>query len=231
MLSAAAAFSLSMVANSGLVANAAEILCDDATHPIAQGSTVTGTLTVPPGATCTLDNVTVHGNVLVDPTGCLIAGESAGGATIDGDISATKAACLAIGFGSTVDGSVTALATTGVPPNPPAESNNYICNTKITGNLSIASSGPNAKWCIGSTSSSPCQCGAPNTIEHNMTFDSNLGGGVIADNTIVGSLICEGNNPAPTGSGNLAANFEKPTLGQCSALVVNVPKLSSTNSE
>jgi hypothetical protein len=186
----------------------ASTICNDTGSPVATNSNVDDNILVPSGATCTLNNVTVTGNVTVESGGCLIAGESAGGAIIGGNVTATGAKCLAIGYTSSIGGSVTALGTTSSPTG----GQNYICATTIGGNVTIDSSGTGASWCIGSKSGFPCQCAKPNTIIGSLIFDNNKGTtkSYIADNSIGSNLTCSGNANL-SGSGNTATHKQ----GQC----------------
>ncbi len=172
-----------------------------------QATNVPYNLLVPKGVTCTLDGITVTGSVTVEPGGCLIVGQASAPATVGGNIIASDAACVSIGFGSSVGGNVTALGTTG---NPSGYKFNFLCNSLIGGSLSIESSTSRANWCIGYTGS-PCACAAGNNIIGNLTFDNNKGAiNNISDNTIGSNLTCL-NNTSPSGSGNTASR----KLGQC----------------
>jgi hypothetical protein len=168
-------------------------------------------LTVPPGATCILDGGTVTGSVFVESTGCLIVGQGGHSTTIGGNITATDAACLSIGFGSSVAGNVTVTGTTG---DTPGHTFNFLCNSSIGGSLDIENSGAGANWCIG-YSGSPCSCAAGETIHGSLTFDNNAGTTInnISDNAITGALSCSGNNANLAGSGNTAGGGK---FGQCS---------------
>jgi hypothetical protein len=171
-------------------------------------------LTVPPGATCVLDGGTVTGSVFVEQGGCLVVGQGGHPTTIGGNITATDAACLSIGFGSSVAGNVSAFGTTG---DTPGYTFNFLCNSSIGGSVDIENSTSSANWCIGYTGS-PCDCAAGEKIHGSLTFDNNAGGGIIGDNTITNTLACSGNtnltcNGSSTSCNNNTAGTKS---GQCS---------------
>jgi hypothetical protein len=172
-----------------------------------QSTDVIANLLVPKGVTCTLEGITVTGSITVQPGGCLIVGQASAPARVGGNINATDAACLSIGFGSAIGGNVIALGTTG---NPSGYSFNFMCNSLIGGSVEINNSEKGADWCIGGKAA--CACAAGENIIGGLTFDANKGAtNNISDNTIGSNMNCAGNTGL-TGSGNTASR----KLGQCS---------------
>jgi hypothetical protein len=132
-------------------------------------TTIPGNLTVPKGSWCDLVDVIVNGN-----------------------LQAQNGAGLRV-QGSTIDGNLQAQGTTAAG-DPLSSGANVICNTKVTGNLQLQSSGAGSPWHIGG-------CG-PVTVGGNLQFQSNAASGnTISLATVNGNLQCQGTQDV-TGSGN-----------------------------
>jgi hypothetical protein len=132
-------------------------------------TTIPGNLTVPTGSWCDLVDVIVNGN-----------------------LQAQNGAGLRL-QGSTVNGNLQAQATTAAT-DPLSSGANVVCNTKVTGNLQLQSSGPGSPWHIGG-------CG-PVTVGGNLQFQSNAAtGNTISLATVTGNLQCQGTQDV-SGSGN-----------------------------
>ncbi len=167
---------------------------------------VTGNLRVKKGASCTLTDSSVNGNVSVDGGGSL----TLNGVTVGGNLS-TQGSPVSLVQDSTgaptiVDGNVDIA-------NAPAGPANVICGAMIDGNLNVHNN--NATSWIGVGGS----CTSGNSISGNVQVSNNkVSGGpsaVVGGNTIGKNLNCNGNNPAPTGSGNTVSGNNN---GQCAGL-------------
>ena len=198
----------------------------------APNSTCTGTLaagtyqnvTVPTGATCSIDssnvilgNVTVGRDASFQGSGVSIGGNVSGdhaanvfvGGSVRGNVQADHVGQVIVG--GSVGGNVTATATSG-----PAHS--FMCNATIGGNVAVQGSGPGADWFIGNL------CG-PNpgltiggnlTVQNNasrvevqgnnahgnISVDNNSGGGSLIDNTAGGNCQLFNDNPPYFGDSN-----------------------------
>lgn len=132
------------------------------------GITVTGNLTVPPGAWCDLVRVTVQGNLVADhATGFRI-------------------------LNSVVSGNLEVDYTTAAA-DPFSPGVNAVGGTKIGGNLIVDYSSAGAPWQIGGPA--PWNIGGidPNTIGKSVQFQGNAAAGnVVSDNVVQGALLCQG---------------------------------------
>jgi len=170
---------------------------------------------VPPGASCTLFEATVGGNLMIKKGGSLTL---IGGNLTHSNITASGPAGIFID-GSHISGNVTIvrLDTTGFFTNA-------ICNTTINGDLTVTGSRPGTTITIGTGffGGEEGTCRAPltiqgsaaltgngamlqfggNSVAGNVTAASNFGGGTIKDNSVNGSLICANNDPPLTATGN-----------------------------
>jgi hypothetical protein len=182
------------------------------------GAVVTGTVVVPPGAECDLVGTTVNGNVVVEPGGGIFVV----GATIDGSLVSTGASYVAVGnlgefLGSNqisrILGNVVITGTTGTPGFP---TTNVLCDaTFVGGNVAITAN--KAPVVIGTF---PGNCFYPgtgpagDTINGSVSVTSNSAPVVLNNNLIGKDLTCRGNQPAPSGAGNVV---DGSATGQCKA--------------
>jgi len=162
--------------------------------------TIPGNVTLSVGQQCTyqqcefLGNLTINGgtafinNCQVNGSITVIAGSLsfADSVVSGGNTNISDASMFNIGPNSHINGSLTIQ---NLGPNPPGIGAYTICSTTISGNLTVQnngqSNGPPSLIQIGE---SPTQQNCPG-------------------NTIGGSLVCTGNNPAPTsGSNNVAGH-------------------------
>lgn len=148
-------------------------------------------LVVPEGASCTLSNTIVSGNISVREDGALHAHN----VQVDGNIQANGAAQLTLDQGSFVEGNIS------IRGSGAAE----IQSAVIDGNLSLDDN----RLFLNISG---------NTINGNMQANENSGGLSISANTIAGNLQCRRNDPPPTGSEN---RVEGNLQDQCAQLSVN----------
>ena len=142
---------------------------------------------VPPGETCTLQGTQVLGNVLVGTDAVL----EADGVNVGGNIEGVGANAIAIVNGSVILGNV--AWTQGGSAK--------ILNSQIDTDLLLTDN------------SGPLEASG-NVIGDNLLATGNTGGVVLNSNDIGMVLNCADNDPAPTGSGNIAPSKE----GQCADL-------------
>lgn len=143
------------------------------------GAVTVDNVTVPPGATCTLNGTQVNGNVDVQPGATL----NTNGASVAGNIQADGSGSINLS-GGTVGGNVQLQGKGPV----------LISNLTINGDVDLQGTS-------GGSSSL-----ASNQVNGNFKVDSHTGGINISTNTIGGNLDCVNNSPAPTGGGNTAAS-------------------------
>ena len=139
---------------------------------------------VPPGETCTLQGTHVFGNVIVGTDAILIAH----GVNVGGSIEGVGANSIAIVDGSVIMESVVWIQGGGAK----------ILNSQIDADLLLTEN------------SGPLEASG-NLIGDNLLVTGNTGGVLLNSNDIGMTLKCADNDPAPTGSGNIALSKE----GQC----------------
>jgi hypothetical protein len=142
-------------------------------------------LYVPMGATCTLTNAKIEGNLSVWEDATLIAYN----VTIGGNLQADYATKVEIRQGSYVGGNIQ-FEEGGVLT---------VAQVQIKGNLEASYS-----WGKHSYTG--------NTISGDIQIEGNTGGVTINNNIIYGDLECDDNYPPPTGSGNTVYGDKE---GQC----------------
>ena len=142
---------------------------------------------VPDGATCTMTGTTVRGNVHVETGATLIATS----VMVGGNVQADGHASVELTDASNVNGNVQLKRGGGVT----------VSGATIGGNLQVERN-------VGASTLDD------NTVGGNVQASQNVGGLVIRFNRIDGNLQCRENNPAPTVSGNTAAQKED----QCASL-------------
>jgi hypothetical protein len=195
------------------------------------GGTYTDIL-VPAGDTCTLQGVTVTGNIVVQSGGSLYleGPNSSDVSSVSGNLITVGASSVCLNAYQTgaIGGNVIAIGTADACPNSGV---NALCPTKVSGNVAILdTANARAQWyfCSGSPSITVggnfefANNAAITTIEsdtirgnllfNDNTLNDNTEGGTISGNTIGGNLECFGNTPAPNGSGNIVSGA---MLGQC----------------
>lgn len=196
LLGAAALITMPGVASAATICNA---------NPLSN-TTINDDVVIPPfPAQCTMINVTVNGNVVIQPTGRFTAVNS----TINGNITGTNINALTL-INTTVTRSVSVIGTGS------AGAFIGICNSTIRGNLLIQ----NANSPEGFISIGPaCDPAGGNTIggtvflTNNRTFaDAPIPGLRVANNHIGGSLVCTGNTPPASSSNNTVAGVQS---GEC----------------
>jgi predicted acyltransferase (DUF342 family) len=210
------------------------------------GGTVKGDLLVPAGTTCTLNGVTVGGNVLVGPSATLDVGT---GSKIGGNINAAE--CFSVelyGNAISVSGNVRIEACSGqsgfeVTPSDAAPGitidGNFTCTNnpegcvvrggEVRGNVSLRNNvagqifsawiGGNLQV-AGNSSGGESAAISLNTVAGNVEVSDNSapGGALAGGNTIGGNLECHGNTPGVSDDGNGANKVGGNKLGQCAGL-------------
>ena len=194
--------------------------------------TIVGTVNVPAGGHCQLENVNVQGSITVQPGGGLQLALS----EVHGNVTATNPTGFRMAVGQsnvagvdTVYGNVTVSGTSAA-----SMGNNAICRSRITGNLSVT--GTTAPFfAMGGANTPPAQpnqcnpiSGFPhgesliggdvtiarnaahmdfhwNQIAGNLTVNGNTGTGSLTDNTVGGNLTCTANSSGYVTSPNSVA--------------------------
>jgi hypothetical protein len=209
MLAAAAACAVAATAPS-IAAAAAPVECSGTI-----ADQVVGTVTVPYAADCTLRNVVVQGDVLADPdSGALAIERSA----VSGDVRSDAGGALTLRLAA-VRGILDAVEINGAVT---------VTGSAVQGDAAIRSADGQVR--VGDASARAPRgnvfggdvaiagAAAGGTFERNVVAgDAAIrasGPFTVSRNLIGGSLACEGNDPAPTGTGNAAQQL----LGQCAAL-------------
>lgn len=196
----------------------------DVTCVSALSNTVVQNVIVPQGATCTLTDVTVRGNIEAKETSRVtirrgsvngdIIGEAGSQVRLNrGNVNGSvqgKAAALVSIAGTTVAKDIVIEETATFVINTGARAGNLevlksgnasVTGVQISGNLKFEEN-------YGAVSASS------NRVGGNFEAFLNLGGATFNSNTIVAKMTCKDNLPAPTGSGNVAMVKED----QCAAL-------------
>ena len=180
----ALALSLSALLTAASSAQAEERVCRGTI-----GAATVDNLTVPSGATCTLNGTKVKGTITVERGARLFAN----GVSVVGNIQSEGFQTVSVKGGSTVGGSVHL-------ENGLSDGSGRVINTRINGDLQFFS---NEARMIA----------RGNTIMANLQAVSNTGGVVIQNNRISENLQCKQNSPPPTGGGNTAGDKEDQCAG------------------
>jgi hypothetical protein len=174
-------------------------------------------LTIGAGVTC-LDQATISGPVTITP-GAVVSIQAS---TLGGPLSADRPAMLSV-CGSAVSGPASVTGASGPvllggPAGPSCSANT------ITGLVTLAGDTGGATL-AGATISGPARVAGNsgpvtvtgNTIGGPASITGNAGGTVVAGNSVSGALSCSDNDPAPARGGkpNTSAG---PATGQCSGL-------------
>ena len=157
------------------------------------GTTVTGSVIVPPGATCSFSGGTIRGAVIVQAGARFTASNSL---AVFGAILAQGAASVSIDQVK-ANGPIRLMNVTGA---------SSVCRSSASDIIAMFNSG-------AVTIGAPA-CAGGNTLAGSLQAQLNAGALKISNNKMNGPLLCLGNSPAPTGSGNAASV----KLGQCAAL-------------
>jgi len=194
---------------------AASFTCNDYVSVIPSGTTINGSLSVPSGAQCTLDNVTVTGSVIVNPGAISLITQNF--TTIDGYVTSSGAQAIQM-VQTTVKGSINAQNTNS--GNPPASSR-IACST-VKGSINVSGSSTTSYWNINDLFGyGACAPGAGNIVGGSINFTNNAGGGDISVNTIGSALMCNNNSSAVnlfSGSNDETNGGKEPDhglFGQC----------------
>ena len=164
---------------------------------------ITGTLIVPAGVWCQLNNSSVTGGVSVAATGKLTAiGSSIGGAVTGNGAELVLENSSAASYSATKPVSEFAGATSGL-----------ICGSTVGSVLYTGAPTATKSFVLGGNSCTNFGLPTTNTIHGSVSVTNNQLPAEIFNNTIDGTLGCSGNVPAPTGGGNSASS----KTGQCSA--------------
>jgi 5'-nucleotidase len=179
--------------------------------------TINGTLVVPANAFCSLNNVTVNGNVQVEPGGTLSVepgtfNPTSTSSTINGNITVASGGTLNVGPGigqkATINGNITTNGCKTVALDP------FQGIVSVEGNVNLQN-------CTGNTNgTSGAQIGLLNgsggmiTIGGNFTCSGNLGGCVAQNSVIHGNVTVDNNsnNYSVSGdqvNGNVTINGNK----------------------
>jgi hypothetical protein len=152
------------------------------------GAVTVENLTVPQGASCTLDRTRVQGNIKVENGASLTARQ----VTVIGNIQADGASFVEVLAGATVGGSIQ------LKQGGSARIENVIVNGDIQfeSNNGVLSA-------------------AGNQVGGNIQVFQNVGGVTIAHNAVNGNLQCKENNPAPGGGSNTVQGNKE---DQCAGL-------------
>lgn len=154
---------------------------------VSLGAVSSDDIEVPAGQTCVLQGTRVDGNIRLNAGSTLDARD----VTVIGNVQGEGATSVVLAGQTRVDGSVQ-LKQGGRAT---------LVGISINGDLQYESNrGPLAAQ--------------SNRVGGNIQLSSNGGGISLLDNSARGNLQCQGNNPAPQGSGNTAASIED----QCAAM-------------
>lgn len=183
-------------------------------------------VTVPTGASCTLNGTRVRGSVKVAFDGTVIANA----ARIDGNIQAEDARSVTTGSGTTVNGdvqvkrrAVARIENTTIGGNLQIEeagASLVSTDSRITGDVQVtkAERAELARLTVNGDVQFSENVGALRSeaavVGGNMQIEKNRGGVTLLANRIRQVLECKENAPAPTGSGNNAGEKKE----QCRAL-------------
>jgi feruloyl esterase len=214
-----------IIAVPALVGGASAVHAADANCTGTLTGTISGNLVVPSGASCTLSNATVTGNVRVQQNASLIVDATQQPATIGGSVQATNCAFALLEGGVTVNGNVRIVQC--------AQKSGFVGpGLKIDGNFHCTDDPGGCEADLGAVGGNVLVQGNGSTAASDISLVS-----------VGGNLVCQSNTPAPTHafgpdfvSGNLqgqcAANlgFASTTAApSCVASTLNVPNVTVTS--
>jgi hypothetical protein len=195
----AAALAIVAMFGGASVSHAQNVNCTGIVGGSAAATTIDGDVTVPSGASCTLQFVNVTGNVTVQPRGSLLIAAYLEPSTIGGNVQTANCASTLLEGNVTVKGNLQIVHCSGT-----ASSGFQGPGIVIDGNFECLNNvGPCEAW-LG-------QIAGNAHVQNNRGTASD-----VSLNTIEGNLQCEGNAPAPTHSHGynwVTGN----ALGQCGA--------------
>jgi hypothetical protein len=179
------------------------------------------------------------------------------GAPIRGNLKANNSAWIELG-GGTIGGNLQVTGLTSKPGAGPADidGNNYLCSTKVGGDVHVQNNGSGAPIDIGAApdctsglsaggnlqvqnnaaevivgSSTPSV--VSNTAKGNIKVDNNRGGGLLVDNIAGGNCKLQNNQPGITGYGNTVAaghrNSCNTLTGTLVITITNLPPSLAAN--
>ncbi|MDO5677521.1 MAG: hypothetical protein Q4G35_08460 [Propionibacteriaceae bacterium] len=185
---------LSVAASAALAITGLAIAPQAASADINCTGTMSGrhddTIYVPSGRTCTLNSITLDGDVKLASNASVVIN----GGRISGNVQADEKSPVNVTVkGTSIDGNIQVKYATGAVT---------VTNSSLTGDIQIEE-GTSSITLTG------------NTLEGNIqVFKNPRGTKTITNNSMRGNLQCKENNPAPTGSGNKAQSLED----QCARL-------------
>lgn len=202
--------------------------------------TIHDTVVVPPEATCFIANATIHGDVVVGSGADLELGVWQEPTTqhnvIHGSVVSNPTMGSFTTFGrNTIDGNV---VIDGLQAQPPESNGMNLCDTTIGGNLAVTNAQPGAGFIVIGVAEFACppvRVGGYAILRNNnvptdslhgvhiassrigatLQVTGNTGGGSIIGNTVGGALLCGGNNPPLSASGNIVAGPNQGASGTC----------------
>jgi len=184
-------------------------------------TTISGTVTVPAGSTCTLVDVTVGGNVQVQTGASLVDTAS----TVDGNLSSSGAAWIDVRDGA-IHGNLQVQGTTGLPVIGDASTVNDLCGATVGGTVQVENNAATAPFDVGGIPdcSAPLSVGGDlqvqnnagrvtigpaedsqgNIVHGNIQVNNNSGGGSLQYNSAGGNCQLQNDSPGIVGSSNAA---------------------------
>jgi hypothetical protein len=175
------------------------------------GTVVTGNIEVPSGAFCDLNGAHVTGSATVESKGGLALDV---GAMIDGNVTIERNGQFAARGSSVIGGDVKCHACAVADLNSSTVNGGLVDNGLTQGVLISNSHVGGSLLILGSRDAGFGFSISSTSVGSDLKFDKNKGTSTISGNTITNSLVCNGNRPPPSGSGNTAATKS----GQCAHL-------------
>jgi hypothetical protein len=196
----------------------------DVTCTGAQANTVVQNVIVPMGATCTLTDMTVRGNVEVKENARVTIRRGSVNGDVIGEMGSTirlargningsiqgKSAALVNVAGTIIAKDITVEETASLVVNTGAR----VGSIEVLKGGSAVITGVQLSGGLKFEENAGAISASGNRVAGNFEAFLNTGGASFSSNTITGNMQCKDNLPAPTGSGNTAAIKED----QCAAL-------------
>jgi len=161
-------------------ARAANVTCTGAIGPATTLTTISGNVTVPINASCTLDYVNVTGNVQVQPGGTLVVSAYDEPSTIGGNVQGSACGSVLLKGNVTVTGNVQISACRGAGPNGFQGP-----DTVIKGDFQCQSNSGGCEAWLGE-------------VDGNVQVQSNGSATDVSLTVVGGNLQCQSNAPATT---------------------------------
>jgi hypothetical protein len=200
MMARRLACALSLIVAAAFAGAPAAYAADTACNGTLSGD-IAGNVVVPKGASCTLFDATITGNLKISQNASLTVDATQQPATIDGNLEANQCAFALLKGGVTVGGNVQIQKCT-------QRSGFYGSGVKIHGNFN----------CTGNSRGCEADLGA---VDGDVLIQSN-GPSDISLISVGGSLICQSNAPTPAHA--FGPDFVKGSLsGQCAATLGFAP--------